>query len=91
MIQKAVNVEAKAGLRSSAIFWNLDTCCSSGYCLSHNTFSKMQTQNSNNKDFSYFKKSKPKDLKPILPCDNGVKPVKKKDKKNKKKRFQGHR
>ena len=45
----------------------------------------MQTQNFNNKNYSCSKKSKTKNLKSILLCDNIVKPTKKKSKKNEKK------
>ena len=48
----------------------------------------MQTQNANNKDFSYSKKPKPKDPRPVLLYnDVAVKLVKKKDRKDKKKKF----
>ena len=48
----------------------------------------MQTQDFNNKNSSCFKKSKPKKLKSALSYnDVVVKPAKKKDKKDKKKRF----
>ena len=62
--------------------------CFRDYCPSHNTFLKVQTQGSNNKNSSHFEKSKPKDPKPVLLRDNAVvEPAKKEDKKNKKKRF----
>ena len=43
MVQKAVNAEAKAGLRSSTMVRNLEARCPRGHRLSHNTFSKIQT------------------------------------------------
>ena len=41
MLQKAVNAEAKAGLKSSTIVRNLDAHCPRGHRLSHNTFLKI--------------------------------------------------
>ena len=89
MVQRAVNAEAKTGLRSSTMVWNLDACCPRGHRLSHNTFSKVQTQGS--KDSSRSKEPKPKDLKPAPSRDNVAEPVKKENRKNKKKRLQNHR
>ena len=43
MLQKIVNAEAKACLRSSIMVQNLDVYYSKGHRLSHNTFSKVQT------------------------------------------------
>ena len=43
IVQKAVNTEAKARLRSSTMVWDSDARCSRGHRLSHNTFLKMQT------------------------------------------------
>ena len=92
MVQKAINAEAKAGLRSSTMVKDSDVYCPKGHRPSHNIFSKVQSQGSNNKDFSYSEESKPKDPKPIPPRDNvAVKLAKKKDKKDKKKRFQEQR
>ena len=52
----------------------------------------MQFQGSNNKDSSRSEESKPKDPKPALLLDNAaVEPAKKKDKKDKKKRFWGQK
>lgn len=84
-MQRIVNIEAKAGLRSSLIVRNLDTRYSKGYRSSHNTSSKVQTQGS--KDSFRSKKSKPKKPKSTLSSDNVAEPVKKIDKKDKKKRF----
>ena len=87
-MQRTVNIEAKTSLRSSTIVWDSDAYCLRGYRLSQNTFSRVQTQGSNNKDFSYSKKLKSKDLKPAPLHDNAAaKPAQKKDKKDKKKRF----
>ena len=43
MVQRAVNVEAKAGLRSSAIVQNSDIRCPRGHHPSNNIASKVQT------------------------------------------------
>ena len=50
MIQKAVNTEAKAGLRSSTMFWNSDIRYSRDYRPSNNIASKVQTQGITTKD-----------------------------------------
>ena len=72
--------------------WDLNAYCPRGYHLSYNTFLKVQTQGSNNKDSSHSKKPKSKDPKPALPRDDAViEPAKKEDKKDKKKRFWGQR
>lgn len=55
--------------------------------VSYNIFSNIQAQSSHNKNFFCSKKSKPKDQKPTPPYDNGAKLIKKKNKKNKKKKF----
>ena len=89
MMQRAVNVEAKVGLRSSTMVWDLDVCCSRGHHLSHNTSLKMQTQSFKNS--SYSKKPKLKDLKSAPSRDNVAKSPKKDDSKDKKKKFQGQR
>ena len=89
MIQKIVNIKAKANLKSGTIVQDLDADWFKGYCLSHNISLKIQTQSSNNKDFFYSEELKLKDPKPTLLYDNVMtKPAKKKDRKNKKKRFQ---
>ena len=82
-MQKAVNAEVKAGLRSSIMVQDSDAFCPRDHCLSHNTFSTVQTQGS--KDSSCSKEPKPKDLKLALLRDNAAEPAKKKDKKDKKK------
>ena len=58
MVQRAVNPEAKAGLRSSTIVRDLDTRCPRGHRPSHATLVKVQTQGFNTKEF------KSKDFKP---------------------------
>ena len=44
IMQKAVNAEAKMGLRSSTIIQDLDIHCPQDYRLSHNTSLKVQIQ-----------------------------------------------
>ena len=87
MMQRAVNAEAKTSLKFSIIIYNLDAHYFKSYYLFHNTFLIIQTQNSNNKNFFYFKKLKPKNLKLAPLHINMVEPAKKKDKKYKKKKF----
>lgn len=71
--------------------WNLYAYYSKAQYLSHNTFWKVQTQSSNNKNFSRLEKSKLKDSKLAPSRNNAAEPAKKKDRKNKKKRFRGQR
>ena len=87
-MQRAVNAEAKAGLRSSTMIWDLDAHCPKGYRLSHNTSSKIQTQGSNHKNSLYTKKPKNKHLKSALLRGNVAEPAKKE---NKKKRLSGRK
>ena len=89
MVQGAVNAKAKTGLRSSTMVQNSDVCCPRGYCLSHNTSSKVQIQGS--KDLSRPKETKPKDPKLAPSRDNATESPKKDDTKDKKKRFRGQR
>ena len=91
MVQKAVNAEAKAGLRSSTIVRKSDVCCPRSHRPSHNTSSKMQTQGSSHKDSSRSEKPKPKNPKPAASCDNAVEPAKREDRKKKKKRLRNQR
>ena len=92
MMQRAVNAEAKADLRSSTMVRDLDARCPRGHRPSHNTSSKVQSQGSNNKDSSRSEEPKPKDLKPAPPRnDAAAEPAKKEDRKDKKKRFRGQR
>lgn len=58
---------------------NLDVHCPRSHCLSHNIFSKMQTQGS--KDSFCSEKPKNKNLKSVLVYDNMAELVKKEDKK----------
>ena len=42
-MQKAVNTEIKAGIKSSIIVRDADSCCPKSHRLSQNTSAKMQT------------------------------------------------
>ena len=61
MVQKAVNAEAKAGLRFSSMVRNSDIHCSRGHRPSNCTAAKVQTQGS--KD-SHPKEPKVKEVRP---------------------------
>ena len=89
MVQRAVNAEAKAGLRSSTMVRDSDARCPRGHRPSHNTSLKVQTQGS--KDSSRPKETKPKDPKSAPSRDNAAESPKKDDRKDKKKRFRGQR
>ena len=86
MVQRAVNTEAKAGLRSRTIIQESDICCLWGYRLSHNTSSKVQTQRTIAKK-PCIKESRPKEAKstngktPALPCSNELSKSNRKKKK----------
>ena len=69
-MQRAINAEAKAALKSSTMIRDLDIYCSRDYLFSNNTFSTVQNQGIIAKDFSRPKKPKTKDLKSALLCDN---------------------
>lgn len=88
MMQKTANAKAKVRLRFSVMVWDIDFHYFRSHCLSYNILAKVQIQSSNNKNFFCFKKSKLKNAKPTLPCENTAEPVKKKNKKNEKKKFQ---
>ena len=81
MVQRAVNAEAKAGLKSSTMVRNLDARCPSGHRLSHNISYKVQTQGFSYKDSLHSEKSKNKYQKPAAPRGNAAKPANKKDNK----------
>ena len=89
IVQRAVNAEAKAGLKFSIMVRDSDARCPRGHRPSHNTSSKVQTQGS--KDLSRPKETKPKDPKSAPSRDNAAESPKKDDRKDKKKRFQGQR
>ena len=60
MVQRAVNVELKAGLRSSKIIRESDARCPKGHRPSHNTSSKVETQETTAKE-PRTEKSTPKE------------------------------
>ena len=62
MVQRAVNVKTKAGLRSSIMVRNINSHYSRDYHSSQNTSIKIQTQNLTIKE-SKPKKSRPKEIK----------------------------
>ena len=64
MVQRAVNGEAKAGLRSSIMIWDADSRCPRGHHLSHNISAKVQTQDLIAKELKP-EESKPKESKPV--------------------------
>ena len=63
MMQRAVNAETKAGLKSSIMVRDADFHCPRGHCPSQNTSTKVQTQGSTVKK-SKSEVSRPKNLKP---------------------------
>ena len=80
MVQRIVNVEARADLRSSIMIQDTDSHCPRGDLPSQNTSAKMQTQDSTAKE-SKPEKSKPKEKKlangktsALYRFDNAVKP-----------------
>ena len=91
MVQKAVNAEAKAGLRFSIMVQDSDIRCCRGHRFSNSTISKVQTQGTTTKDFSRPEKPKPKKTKSVRadvaePLEQNKKD--KKDCRDKKRRFQ---
>ena len=89
MVQRIVNVEAKAGLRSSTMVWDSDIRCPRGHRPFNNTVSKVQTQGTSAKE-PRLEEFKPKEAKlakgkaPALPQTNAAEPLEqeKKDKKD---------
>ena len=90
MVQRTVNAEAKAGLRSGTMVRKFDACCPRGHRLSHNTSSKVQTQETTAKK-PRFEELKPKDSKPALSREDATEPAKKEDRKEKKKKLWNQR
>ena len=90
MVQRAVNAEAKAGLRSSTMVRESDARCPRGHRPSHNTSSKVQTQGTTAKE-PRSKEPKPKDPKPAPLRDDAAEPAKKEDRKEKKKKLRNQR
>ena len=64
MMQRAVNAEAKAGLRSSTMVRDLDICYPRDHCHSNSTTLKVQTQGITTKE-SKPEQSRPKELKSV--------------------------
>ena len=88
IVQRAVNTEAKVGLRSSTMIRDSNARCARGHRPSHNTSSKVQTKGSSHKNSPRFEEPKSKDPKPALSHDNAAELAKKEDRKDKKKRLQ---
>ena len=74
MVQRAVNAEAKPGLRSSTMVGDSDARCSGGHRPSCNTSFKVQTQGS--KDSSRSEEPEPKDPKLAPSRDDAAEPAK---------------
>ena len=87
MVQKAVNAEAKAGLRSSTMVWDPDIHYPRGYQPSNSTVLKIQTQGTTTKD-SQPEEPKVKEIRPILSRVEASKLSKQARKEKKKKRHQ---
>ena len=90
IVQRAINAEAKAGLKSTIMVQDSDICCPWGHRLFNNTASKMQTQGIIANNFSRLEEFKTKDPKSVPPCDNPVEPAKKENKQKKFKRQREH-
>ena len=73
MVQRAINVEVKTGLRSIIEVWDLDIYCPRGHPLFNSITFKVQTQETYVKNFSRLEEPKTKDLKSILLCTNMAK------------------
>ena len=91
IVERTVNIEAKARPRSIIIVRDLDIYYRQGHCLSNNIVLKVLTQEIMVKDFFSPKKLKAKETKSV--CINTAEPFSKnkKNRKNKKKKFQGQR
>ena len=94
IMQRVVNAEAKAGLRSSAMVRNSDICYPQGHRSSNSTISKVQTQGTSAKEPHpkefRTKEAKPAEGKaPAPPRTNAAESSEqsKKDKKDKMRRF----
>ena len=86
MMQKAVNAEAKVGLRLSIMVRDADSRCPRDHCPSQNTFTKVETQGLTAKESkpeeSRSKESKPADGKTsALPRTNEPRKTSHQDKK----------
>ena len=80
IVQRAVNIEAKTGLKSIIIIQDSDIHCPQDHCSFNNTTSKIQIQEITAKNFSHLKEPKTKDPKLVFLHDNTAKPAKKKNK-----------
>ena len=94
IVQRAVNTEAKAGLKSSIMVQDLDIRCLRNYRIFNSSASKVQTQETIAKNSSSPKKPKTKETKSVRtdvaePLEQDKKD--KKDRWNKKRRFREHR
>ena len=90
MVQRAVNAEAKVGLRSSTMVRDSDIHCFQGHCCSNNIALKVQTQGTTAKDFFCSEKPKAKETKSVRAniAESSEQDKKdKKDRRNKKQRF----
>lgn len=88
MVQRAVNVKAKAGLISNIIVYVSDIYCPRSHCFSNNITSKVQTQKTTIKD-SRLKKITAKNSEPALPYTNMAESLKQSRKNKKKKTKKG--
>ena len=88
MVQKAINAEAKASLKSTIMIQDSEICCFQGYCSSNNIAPKMQTQETTAKDFFRSEELQIKNPKSALLHNNIAEPAKKKNKQKKFKRQQ---
>ena len=83
IVQRAVNAEAKAGLKSSTMVRDSDIHCPRGHRPSNSTAAKVQTQGT--KD-SYPEEPKVKETRPAVSQTEASKPSKQVRKEKKKKR-----
>ena len=90
MVQRAVNAEAKAGLKFSTMIRESDGCYPRGHRPSHNTSAKVQPQGTTAKE-PRSKEPKPKDSKQAPSRDDTAEPAKKEDRKEKKKKLRNRR
>ena len=88
MVQKTVNAEAKAGLKSTIMVRDSDIYWLQGHCPSNNTALKVYTQETTAKDFSCPNKPKIKNPKSVPPYNNPAELAKKENKQKKFKRPQ---
>ena len=87
IMQRAVNAEAKTGLRSSTMVRDSDIRCPRGHRPSNSTASNVQTQETTTKN-SYPEEPKVKETRPTLSRAKASEPFKQARKKKKKKKDQ---